>query len=157
LPRPFVESKFLGSDNTFPAVAVSSRLRSEPAKDKPLNGLRFAAKDNFNLKGIRTSFGSKAYLNTYGPQSETAETVKQLIGLGATITGKVKMTQFGNWEEPIQSADYQAPWNPRADGFQSPGGSSSGPAAALAAYEWLDVTLGSDSEFDIMVCLRSLN
>ena len=40
------------------------------------------------------------------------------------------------------AVDYQAPWNPRADQYQSPTGSSSGSAAAIASYEWLDFTIG---------------
>lgn len=32
------------------------------------------------------------------------------------------------------------------DGYQSPGGGSSGSASAIAAYEWLDIAIGTDSE-----------
>jgi Asp-tRNA(Asn)/Glu-tRNA(Gln) amidotransferase A subunit family amidase len=56
------------------------------------------------------------------------------------------MTSFGNWEEPVDYIDFEAPWNPRADGHQSSGGSSSGSAAACAAYEWLDIAMGADSK-----------
>jgi Asp-tRNA(Asn)/Glu-tRNA(Gln) amidotransferase A subunit family amidase len=141
-----VELKLLGSDPSFSAVAVPSRITRQPTKEKPLNGMRFAVKDIYHLEGVRTSFGSRSYYNTYGPQPETAEAVTKLLDLGAVVLGKLKLTQYGAWEEPVESIDYQAPWNPRADGFQSPAGSSSGPACALAAYEWLDITLGSDSK-----------
>lgn len=57
------------------------------------------------------------------------------------------MNSFGNWEEPTEYIDYQAPWNPRADKYQSPGGSSSGSAAAIASYDWLDIAIGTDSEW----------
>jgi hypothetical protein len=76
----------------------------------------------------------------------TAATVRSLVDLGCTIVGKVKMTSFGNWEEPVDYIDFEAPWNPRADGHQSSGGSSSGSAAACAAYEWLDIAMGADSK-----------
>lgn len=109
--------------------------------------MRIAVKYNYHFEGIRTSFGSRSYFNTYGPQPETAECVQRLMELGAIVTGKTKMTSFMVWEEQVESVDYQAPWNSRADGFRSPGGSSSGSAAALAAYDWLDITLGTDSEF----------
>ena len=39
-----------------------------------------------------------------------------------------------------------SPWSPRADGFQSSGGSSNGSGAAIGAYEWLDIAIGSDSK-----------
>lgn len=48
-------------------------------------------------------------------------------------------------EEPTEAIDYRAPFNPRADRYQSPAGSSSGSAAAIAAYEWLDFTIGQDT------------
>lgn len=33
----------------------------------------------------------------------------------------------------------------QGDGYQAPGGSSSGPGAGIAAYDWLDITIGSDT------------
>ncbi|KAJ4402242.1 hypothetical protein N0V85_005352 [Neurospora sp. IMI 360204] len=56
------------------------------------------------------------------------------------------MNSFANWEEPIEYVDYQAPWNPRGDQYQSMGGSSSGSAAAVAAYDWLDIAIGTDRQ-----------
>ena len=47
---------------------------------------------------------------------------------------------------PTQSVDYQAPFNPRGDGYLIAGGSSGGNAAAIAAYDWLDLALCSDSK-----------
>lgn len=48
-------------------------------------------------------------------------------------------------EEPTEATDYHAPFNPRADGYQSPAGSSSGSAAAVATYDWLDFAIGTDT------------
>jgi hypothetical protein len=63
------------------------------------------------------------------------------------------MNSFANWEEPLEYIDYQAPWNPRGDRYQSTGGSSSGSAAALAAYDWLDIAIGTDSmSFFLFTC-----
>lgn len=33
----------------------------------------------------------------------------------------------------------------QGDGYQSPGGSSSGPGAGVASYDWLDIAVGSDT------------
>jgi Asp-tRNAAsn/Glu-tRNAGln amidotransferase A subunit and related amidases len=33
----------------------------------------------------------------------------------------------------------------QGDGYQSPGGSSSGPGAGIASYDWLDIAVGSDT------------
>jgi hypothetical protein len=49
-------------------------------------------------------------------------------------------------EEPVEATAFQAPFSPRGDGYQSPVGSSSGSAAAIASYEWLDLPIGSDSK-----------
>ena len=112
----------------------------------PHAGLRIVIKDNIHLKGIKTSVGNRAFYNTYPPQQSSAGTIRKIIDQGAVIVGTTKMTSFANWEEPIEHVDYQAPWNPRADGHQSPGGSSSGSAAAIASYDWLDIAIGTDSK-----------
>ena len=111
----------------------------------PLGGLRLVVKDNIHLKGTKVSDGNKAFYDTYPPQAESAECVQKLLHKGISVVGKAKMNAFGNWEEPLEYVDYQAPWNPRADRYQSPGGSSSGSAAAIAAYPWLDAAIGIDS------------
>ena len=49
-------------------------------------------------------------------------------------------------EDPAECVDYQAPFNPRADGYQTPAGSSSGSGAAVASYDFLDITLATDSK-----------
>ncbi|KAF2874248.1 hypothetical protein BDV95DRAFT_666169 [Massariosphaeria phaeospora] len=48
-------------------------------------------------------------------------------------------------EEPTESADYQAAFNPRGDGYQSAWSSSGRSGAALASYEYLDFTLATDT------------
>lgn len=135
------------SDGQFPCFAIGSRIKAEAASQSYLAGLRILIKDNMHLKGVKTSLGKKAYYETYPPRQETARCVEELINGGAVVVGKTKMSPFGSWEAPMEYYnDYQAPWNPRADRFQSPGGGSSGSAAAVASYEWLDVALGTDSE-----------
>ena len=119
---------------------------SKAASTSPLAGLRIVIKDNIHLKGMKTSVGNRAFYNTYPPQRSSAESVQKIIDQGTVIVGTTKMTSFANWEEPIEHVDYQAPWNPRADGHQSPGGSSSGSAAAIASYNWLDIAIGTDSK-----------
>lgn len=103
-------------------------------------------KDNFHLQGIRTSLCNRAYLELYGPQHSNAEVVERLTKAGASLIGKTYMSAFAMMEHPTQSVDFQAPFSPRGDGYQITGGSSGGSAAAVAAYDWLDFSLGSDSE-----------
>ena len=65
------------------------------------------------------------------------------------------MNSLANWEEPTEYIDYQAPWNPRADRYQSPGGSSTGSATAIAADDWLDIAIGTDRKAFLVYFLLS--
>ena len=109
--------------------------------------MRLSVKDLFHLEGIQTTIGSRAYTECYGPQNVTATFVRDLIDKGAIIVGKTKMSAFAGSEVPPEKCiDYFPPWNPRADGYQGPSGSSSGAGASLAGYDWLDGSIATDSE-----------
>ncbi|KAJ5718895.1 uncharacterized protein N7483_009977 [Penicillium malachiteum] len=136
-----------GNDDISLSVALPSRLRAYSVPNpSPISGWRIVVKDNTHIKGIKSSVGNRAFYDTYGPQQETATCIQRLVEQGAVVLGKPKMTSFGNWEEPVEYVDYQAPWNARADGYQSPGGSSSGSASAISAYDRVDIALGTDSK-----------
>ncbi|KAK4078983.1 hypothetical protein Trihar35433_88 [Trichoderma harzianum] len=132
-----------GQDHAL-SFALPSRIKSR-FQSLPLAGLRILIKDNIHLKGVKTSVGNRAFYDTYPPQEKSAQCIQDLVDKGVFIAGKTKMNSFGNWEEPTEYTDYQAPWNPRADGYQSTGGSSSGSAAAIAAYDWLDIAIATDT------------
>ena len=127
-------------------IAVPSRLRSDASTRLPMSGIRVAVKDNFDLKDTKTSLCSRPYLQTYPKKLKSAPCIQRLVDLGASIIGKTKLCSFAQWEEPTESIGYTSPWSPRADGFQSSGGSSNGSGAAIGAYEWLDIAIGSDSK-----------
>ena len=130
-------------------IAVPSRIPSITMRtansQRPLEGWRIAIKDYFHVKGVRTSACNSAYYELYPPASETAVCLTALVDAGAILVGKTKLASFTATEEPVECIDWQAPWNPRADGYESPAGSSSGSGAAIAAYHWLDISIGSDS------------
>jgi len=134
------------TDDQFSSFALQSRIKTQARSDGPLAGTRILVKDNIHLKGVKTSVGSKAFYDTYPQRQESATCIQMLIDKGVTVVGKTKMNALANWEEPIEYIDYQAPWNPRADRYQSPGGSSSGSAAAVSTYDWLDIAIGTDSK-----------
>jgi Asp-tRNA(Asn)/Glu-tRNA(Gln) amidotransferase A subunit family amidase len=72
--------------------------------------------------------------------------VQKLIDCGAIIVGKTKLSEFADAEDPTGDwVDYHCPFNPRGDGYLNPGGSSVGSGAAIAAYDWLDIAIGTDS------------
>ncbi|KAF9878345.1 hypothetical protein CkaCkLH20_04383 [Colletotrichum karsti] len=128
------------------AVAVPSRLYYEKSADKPLAGVRIGVKDIFNVRGLKTSNGNRAWYDLYPAANETALAVQNLLDAGAVLVGKMKTSQFANGESATADwVDYNAPFNPRGDGYQDPSSSSAGSAAGEAAYGWLDITLGSDT------------
>ncbi|KAL8830608.1 MAG: hypothetical protein Q9191_001333 [Dirinaria sp. TL-2023a] len=136
----------IAADGIHKVVAVPSRLYATRSKIQPLAGMRFALKDCFNLAGVKTTMSSRAYTQVYGPEKESAAFASKLLSLGASIVGKTKMTNFASSDEPTdQWVDDICPINPRGDGYQSPSGSSSGAAAALAGYSWLDQSIGADT------------
>lgn len=145
-PYSFRSVDTLSEDGYWKCVAVPSRLYAPVTAERPLAGTRVAVKDVFRLSGIKASLNVRSFLDTYGPDTETSAYVKKLIDLGAIIVGKSKTAAFaGSEKAPEYWIDFQCPFNPRADGYQVPSGSTSGGAASLAGYDWLDFSLGTDT------------
>ncbi|CAD6444601.1 51fdc51b-cd06-49dc-9505-fb824c6327b2 [Sclerotinia trifoliorum] len=127
-------------------IPVPSRLYSPlPSDLQPLSGKRIAVKDIFDLEGVKTTVCSKAYEALQDLAKKTAPSIQKLIDQGAVIIGKVKTTPFSSGVGPRDWVDYQAPFNPRGCGYLDANCSSAGSGAALAGYEWLDFTIGSDT------------
>jgi Asp-tRNA(Asn)/Glu-tRNA(Gln) amidotransferase A subunit family amidase len=80
-------------------------------------------KDNFDTSDLPTAYGSPIYAG-WQPAADS-ETVRRLRSDGAMIAGKLKCAEFG-WMHPADTV------NP-LDWQRTPGGSSSGSAAAVAA------------------------
>ncbi|KAI8169014.1 Amidase 1 [Colletotrichum sp. SAR 10_70] len=128
------------------AIAVPSRLYYKATPEKPLAGVRLGVKDIYDIVGIKTGNGNRAWYNLYPPSNRTAPAVQSLIDAGAVVIGKVKTAQFANGEfANADWIDYHSPFNPRGDGYQDPNFSSAGAGASVASYEWLDIALGSDT------------
>jgi amidase len=89
----------------------------------PLSGIPVAIKDIIATSDMPTTNGSLIYRNRV-PEHD-AWVVERLRNLGATIFGKTVSTEFA-WRHPGPTTN---PWNPA----HTPGGSSSGSAAAVAA------------------------
>lgn len=129
-----------------PAVAVPSKIYYTKTPSKPLAGVRLGVKDIYDIAGVRTSDGNRAYYAFYPSANETALSVQRLIHAGAVVVGKMKTSQFANGELATADwVDYHSPFNPRGDGYQDPSSSSSGPGAGEGSYLWLDIALGSDT------------
>jgi amidase len=105
----------------------------------PLHGLPILIKDGFATAGVRTTAGSKRFEN-YVPK-EDAVAVARLKQTGAIIIGKTNVPEFlldwQSYNEIVGTTNN--PW----DVARTPGGSTGGGAAALAAgFGFLE--LGSD-------------
>lgn len=127
--------------STNPIATLNSR-----SKSTSLKGLRVSVKDNYYIAGTKVSLGNRAYLENSPASKDTAEAVARLVDAGSHIVGKVHLSSFAMMEHPTQSVDYQAPFNPRGDGYLISGGSSGGSASSVASYDWIDISLCSDSE-----------
>ncbi|OAA56494.1 Amidase [Cordyceps fumosorosea ARSEF 2679] len=130
-------------------IGVPSRLYFTRSPARPLAGVRLGVKDLFCVRGARRSNGNRAWYHLYsadGPCSATAPTVQRLVDAGAIIVGYQALAQFANGDlYAADAVDMLLPFNPRGDGYSVPQGSSSGAGAAVAAYPWLDLALGSDT------------
>lgn len=112
------------------AVAVPSRLSYTKTPEKPLAGVRLGVKDIYDVAGMKTGNGNRAWYHFYPEANETALAVQRMIDAGAIVVGKMKTSQFANGERATADwVDYLAPFNPRGDGYQQPSSSSSGPGA----------------------------
>ena len=99
-------------------------ISPQPATaDGPLCGIPFGAKDIFETRGLATEYGSPLFAGRKG--MEDAALVALLRGQGAILLGKTQTTAFASFD-PAPTR------NPRFPGH-TPGGSSAGSAAAVAA------------------------
>lgn len=92
--------------------------------DEPLADINVGVKDIIDVLGLPTRNGSAVCLNA-APATEDATIVAALRGAGANILGKTTTTEFA-FTDPT---DCRNPYDLR----RSPGGSSSGSGAAVAA------------------------
>ncbi|KAK4206323.1 amidase signature domain-containing protein [Rhypophila decipiens] len=114
-------------------------------KEQPLAGVRLSVKDVFHLKGVVTTNGNRAYESLYDEPRVSSAAVQAAIDKGAVIVGKATTVEFAGAQEVEGDwADFRYPKNPRADGYLRATGSSVGSACGMAAYPWLDGSLGSD-------------
>ena len=96
----------------------------------PLDGVPMTIKDNVDMAGLPTRHGSRTSPET--PASIDSPVVARLREAGAVILGKTRLPEFG-WTglaaSPLHNDPVRNPWNIAA----SPGGSSGGAAACVAA------------------------
>jgi Asp-tRNA(Asn)/Glu-tRNA(Gln) amidotransferase A subunit family amidase len=101
---------------------------------QPLHGIPIGIKDLIDTANMPTTYGSPIYLDNR-PKSDAA-CVKKLVAAGAVMLGKTVTTEFAYFTPGPTH-------NPHLRGY-TPGGSSSGSAAAVADFQ-VPIALGTQT------------
>lgn len=125
------------------SLAQAQKIDGKIAQGKEvgaLAGIPVAVKDNINLEGCRTTCASKM-LSEYSPPY-SAHVCQKLQAADAIIIGKANLDEFamGSTNESSALKVTRNPWQKKC----VPGGSSGGPAVAVAAG-LAPLGLGSDT------------
>jgi len=129
------------------ALAEAAALARRPDLGSlPLAGVPVAVKDTDDVAGEPTRQGSAA--TSARPAQADGALVSRLRSAGAVIVGKTKLPELGIWPvtEPAATGPARNPW----DRSRTPGGSSGGSAAAVAAG-MVPLAFGSDGGGSIRI------
>src|SRR5262245_45447652 len=108
------------------ALAVAREREAEARAGRfrgSLHGVPVGVKDIFDVAGMPTTGGARSFAHTR--PSADAAAVARIRAAGAIVLGKTVTTEFA-YRDPAPTRN---PWNRT----HTPGGSSAGPAAAVAA------------------------
>jgi amidase len=127
------------------ASAEQADARAAAGDQRPLLGVPIAIKDDCDVSGEATAFGSDAH---DGPVPADAELVRRLRAAGAVILGKTHVPELTitPWTESPTYGVTRNPWDPQ----RTPGGTSGGSAAAVAAG-LAGAAIGSDGAGSIRI------
>jgi amidase len=127
------------------AEADQADARAKAGDTRPLLGVPVAIKDDMDVAGEVTAFGSDAH---DGPADADAEVVRRLRSAGAVILGKTHVPEMTitPWTESPTFGVTRNPW----DRQRTPGGSSGGSGSAMAAG-LCGAAIGSDGAGSIRI------
>ncbi len=126
------------------AKHAESRINGEELP--PFFGVPISIKDLNETKGVRTTHGNSAFKDRIPDYDD--DSVARIKNAGFLMLGKTNTPEFGTtpWTEPIAYGPARNPW----DTERTPGGSSGGAAAALAAG-LCTISQGSDGGGSIRI------
>ena len=119
-----------------------------PQADGPLSGFTVAVKDLFAIQGRRIGAGNPTYLSEAKPEATTAPAVADLLNGGASLRGIARTDEFA-YSIAGDNPHYGTPPNGAVPGAL-PGGSSNGPASAVATGQ-AEIGLATDTAGSIRV------
>ena len=111
------------------AARASETRRHEGSARGPLDGVPLTVKDNINVRGLRTTWGSRLYADFIPTVDELP--VARARAAGMVILGKTNVPEFtlSGYTDNLLFGATRNPWDVRL----TPGGSSGGAVAAIAA------------------------
>ncbi|HZV75433.1 MAG TPA: amidase [Conexibacter sp.] len=127
------------------AEADDADRRHAAGEKLPLLGVPVAIKDDMDLAGESTNFGCPG---TFHPRHGDGEVARRLRAAGAVIVGKTNTPEVGQWPF-TEGPAFGATRNPWSLGH-TPGGSSGGSAAAVAAG-LIPAAAGSDGAGSVRI------
>ncbi|KTD36795.1 glutamyl-tRNA(Gln) amidotransferase subunit A [Legionella nautarum] len=119
-----------------------------PTKSGILDGLTFGVKDNIDVAGYKTAYGSPAWRDCHPVAVCHAVCVEQILAAGATCNGKHATDEL-TFSLDGENHFYGTPVNPKAPD-RIPGGSSNGSASAVACG-LADFSIATDNGGSIRV------
>ena len=119
----------LNAQQALEAAAAADKAVAQGAQVGPLHGVPFTVKDALDTAGILTQRGSKLFVGNV--PAKDATTVARLKAAGGIVLAKTNVPEFSTWTETdnLVTGRTNNPWN--LD--RTPGGSSGGESAAIAA------------------------
>ena len=136
-------------DDPLVVYVPGGRLDRQDNEIGALANLSFAVKDLFDVEGAAKTCGSPAYAARFpDPATANAPAVQALLTAGARLTGRTVMDELA-YSLTGANPHYGTPTNADAPG-RTPGGSSSGSAAAVAGG-LCDLALGTDTGGSVRV------
>jgi amidase len=146
--------------NALAQAAALDLERSTTGPRSALHGIPVLLKDNIDTNFLPTTAGFLGLASSLPPDNATI--TQKLLDAGAIILGKTSLTEFANYLTSGMPAGYSSlngytfnPYNPVAlpggDGrpLLSPGGSSAGSGAAMAA-NFATIAIGTETSGSIL-------
>src|SRR5207253_10630270 len=129
----------LDDERALRLAAARDAERAQGGHTGALHGVPVGVKDAYDTDDLPTEMGSPAFVGNQ--PGKNAELVERILAAGGYALGKTATTEFAY----MHPAETRNPWNTK----HTPGGSSSGSAAAVAART-VPLALGTQTKGSVL-------